>query len=114
VREPGPQARPGPPTKGPAPIVSNELHQNVTLAPVFYPGTADISRAMIVTVGPAEERTGIDFDLQIVNAANVSGVVSFAGRTPPSITLIRRDTVTTDDIVTGKATDLDGSFASGP
>jgi uncharacterized protein (DUF2141 family) len=111
AREPGPQARPGPPTKGPAPIVSNELRQNVTLAPVFYPGTADISRAMIVTVGPAEERTGIDFDLQIVSAANVSGVVSFAGRTPPSITLIRRDTVTTDDIVTGKATDLDGSFA---
>jgi hypothetical protein len=44
-------------------------------ATVWYPGTADFANSAVVTVGPGEERGGIDFPLPMVPMATVSGAV---------------------------------------
>lgn len=44
-------------------------------APVFYPGTADPSAASVVSIGPGEERAGVDFTISMVQTAHVSGTV---------------------------------------
>jgi hypothetical protein len=55
----------------------------VTYAPVFYPGTTDASAITTITVGPGEERGGIDFGLQLVPVVKVSGTVFDADGLPP-------------------------------
>lgn len=50
--------------------------RSVTYAPVFYPGTPDLSGATKITVGLGEDRAGIDFALQLVPTARVDGVVT--------------------------------------
>ena len=44
-------------------------------APVFYPGTSDPAAAGIISLGPSEERTGIDFALRWVPTARIDGTV---------------------------------------
>ncbi|MFI5177766.1 MAG: carboxypeptidase-like regulatory domain-containing protein [Vicinamibacterales bacterium] len=44
-------------------------------APVYYPGTADPAGAATITLGPSEERTGIDFPLQWVPTARIEGTI---------------------------------------
>jgi protocatechuate 3,4-dioxygenase beta subunit len=45
-------------------------------ASAFYPGTRDVSGAMSVSVGVGEERSGIDFHLQLVPIGRISGLVT--------------------------------------
>jgi hypothetical protein len=59
--------------------------QSVTLAPVLYPGTIDPSAAVPVTVGAGEERTGVDFTLDYVPTAHVSGIVHDPDGLPPKV-----------------------------
>jgi uncharacterized protein (DUF2141 family) len=54
----------------------------VGYAPVFYPGTATASQAGTVGVGTAEERTGVDFQLQFVPTAKIEGLVLLPDSTP--------------------------------
>jgi protocatechuate 3,4-dioxygenase beta subunit len=50
-------------------------------APVYYPGTTTATQAASVPVGVAEERSGIDFQLQRVAIARIDGfVISPAGQ----------------------------------
>ena len=44
-------------------------------APVYYPGTTAPAMAAAVTVGVGEEKTGVDFSLQLVPIARVDGVI---------------------------------------
>jgi hypothetical protein len=44
-------------------------------APVFYPGTTLSNTAMSVTLGPAEEKNGIDVQLQLVPLGTITGTV---------------------------------------
>jgi hypothetical protein len=44
-------------------------------APVFYPGTTLSNTATSVTIGPAEEKTGIDVQLQLVSLGTITGTV---------------------------------------
>jgi hypothetical protein len=48
---------------------------SVAYAPVFYPGTTDSTAASIVTVAAGQERDGLDFTIDYVPAARVSGTV---------------------------------------
>ena len=48
----------------------------MSYAPAYFAGTSDVSAATTVSVGAGEERTGVDFSVQIVPAARVEGVVS--------------------------------------
>jgi hypothetical protein len=49
--------------------------QSVAYAPVFYPGTPDVTAASAVTIGPGEERTGVDFTISMVPTARITGTV---------------------------------------
>ena len=55
--------------------LTNPDESNVGYAPVYYPGTTTSSSASTVALGVSEERQGLDFQLQLVNTANVSGQV---------------------------------------
>ncbi|MEP6918618.1 MAG: carboxypeptidase regulatory-like domain-containing protein, partial [Acidobacteriota bacterium] len=60
----------------------------VHLATVYYPGTTVLDKATYVTLGPAEERRGVDFDLEYVPSATVSGALFLPGGMPqPQIVL---------------------------
>lgn len=55
-------------------------------APVYYPGTTAPASAATVLVGVAEEKVGVDFQLQLVPVARVEGVVvASSGPTPRNV-----------------------------
>jgi hypothetical protein len=65
----------------------------VAYAPVYYPGTTVAATASMVTVGPAEERGGVDFALRLVRTAKVEGqVIVPAGISPQSVQLMMMPT----------------------
>ena len=55
---------------------------SLTYAPTYYPGVGALSDAVAVTVPIGEEVPGIDFSLQLVTAARVTGIV--AGTSGPA------------------------------
>ena len=63
----------------------------VAYAPVYYPGTAVATDAGVITVGPNEERAGVDFSLQLVPTAQISGrLVDADGRPQANVMLSLR------------------------
>ncbi len=57
-------------------------------APVYFPGTATVSEAQVLTLGPAEERSGVDFGLLLVPTATIKGrVVDQEGRPQSGVSL---------------------------
>lgn len=50
----------------------------VAYAPVYYPGTTTSTAAATVPLGVSEERQSLDFQLQLVQTATVSGLVTSA------------------------------------
>ena len=62
------------------------LRTKESVAPIYYPGTPEPIRAQEVALGLSEERTGIDFRLQRITLARVSGNLAFAdGRPAPNV-----------------------------
>jgi carboxypeptidase family protein len=60
-----------------------ERSQTVGYSPVYFPGTFDPAAASVVSLGAGEERTGIDFALQMVRTAKVEGsLLDPEGRIP--------------------------------
>lgn len=55
----------------------------VSYAASYYPGTSDASTASLITVGPGEERQGIDFSFQLIPTSTISGRVSGPDGQPP-------------------------------
>jgi hypothetical protein len=53
-----------------------EEEQALTYAPVYYPGTPSPSAAVTVSLAISEERSGVDFQLQLVPTARVTGTVT--------------------------------------
>ncbi len=49
---------------------------SASYAPVYFPGTTTSSSASTIALGVSEERQGIDFQLQLVTTATVSGTVT--------------------------------------
>jgi hypothetical protein len=56
--------------------------QTVSYSSMYFPGTPDVSSASILTLGPAEERDGVDFSLALVPTARLSGQVLDADGRP--------------------------------
>jgi hypothetical protein len=52
----------------------------MSYAPMFYPGTHESSAATVVTVGIAQQLTGIDIGLSRVATSRIVGVVANAAR----------------------------------
>lgn len=59
--------------------------QSMTLAPVFYPGTADSAQAIPITLKVGEERSGVDFAFSFIPTATVSGVIRGPDGLPPRL-----------------------------
>jgi hypothetical protein len=58
----------------------------VAYARTVFPGTADLAAAVVISLSRGEERTGLDFTIQNVPVARVSGVVTDAdGRPAPAV-----------------------------
>ena len=73
---------------GPATPLTDVVQRGVTLAPMFYPGTANPAQATPVTVRAGEERAGIDFTVQYVSSARISGAVQIPeGMKPETVRL---------------------------
>jgi len=54
----------------------------VNFAPVFFPGTPDVSQATTVTLKEAEERGGIDVPVRLYRTARIEGTVRTADGSP--------------------------------
>jgi hypothetical protein len=66
------------------------------MARTFYPSTADVGQAARLSVTAGEERSGIDIQLDYVPLASVSGTARVdADWTPPQVSLVRVDDLTT-------------------
>jgi len=69
------RSRPGVQTTAAA-LPAAEPRKGATLAPVFYPGTTVAAGARTITVAAGEERAAVDFQLDYVPTATVSGFAS--------------------------------------
>lgn len=59
-----------------------------TYAPTMFPGTTNASAGAVITLGRGEERLGVDFSLQFVPVARVSGIVIGPDGQPASGVLV--------------------------
>jgi len=61
--------------------------QTIALASTFYPGTAMPAQAAVLSIRSGEERSGVDFTLQLVGTARVDGTIVLpgVGTLPPGI-----------------------------
>jgi len=50
--------------------------RRVGYASVFYPGTTDVTQASPITVTVGEERSGVDFQMELVSTARIRGKVA--------------------------------------
>lgn len=79
-------ATPAPPAGQPLPPPRDYV--TVGFAPVYFPGSPSIGGASTISLGPGEERAGVDFSLQIVRTAKIEGsVVVPSGFSPQNVTL---------------------------
>jgi protocatechuate 3,4-dioxygenase beta subunit len=89
--------------------------RSATFSPIYFPGTAVASQATVVTVGKAEERTGVDIALQYVAAARVEGAVVWNRTGPaPSVMLTSAAPGATSGSQSRSASDGTFSFAGVP
>jgi uncharacterized protein (DUF2141 family) len=81
-------AVPPPAAAAPRPITDEDI-VTVGYANVYYPGTTSAASATTVTLTAGDERSGVDFSLQLVRTAQIEGVVSVpAGIQPQSVQLM--------------------------
>jgi uncharacterized protein (DUF2141 family) len=90
VRDLNRRVQPVPGTLGRAAPVGSEPRRSVVFAPAYYPGTAMAALAKFVTVAAGEQRQGIDFSVEYVPTAKVTGfVVLPGGPQQASVTMVR-------------------------
>ena len=73
--------------------------QSVSYAPMYFPGTADLAAASIVSLGSAEERSGVDITLAFVPTARVSGTVLDQDGNPIAAQVQLRPSATQSDLL---------------
>lgn len=88
--------------------------QSTGYAPTYYPGVVSSTEAGKVTVGPGQEASGIDFQIQLVPLATVSGIVA-GGQDGANVMLVGQDAggglgPLAGQTFSGRAT-ADGSFS---
>ena len=81
-------------------------------AAVYYPGTTALAQAAVTPVGPGEERSGLDFQLQRVSVARVAGfIVNSTGQPVRNIQVQLTDLGSVGGIGTNSArADAQGRF----
>jgi hypothetical protein len=86
----------------------------VAYANVYYPGTVDMAEAAIVKIGPDEDKSGVDFSLQLVPTAQISGAIVSPDGQPARVQVQlvpRRQAVQADSPVLGSFAFLAGFVA---
>jgi protocatechuate 3,4-dioxygenase beta subunit len=85
----------------------------VSYAPVFYPGVVDPAGSEVITIGPAEDRAGVDITLQVVSTAAVNGtVLGLNGRPVANVQVSLANTAASPMRgSSGSETDAEGRFA---
>ena len=59
-------------------------------APTYFPGVGDVASASIISLGRADERTGVDFSVLRVNTARITGIVfGLDGQAAPGAIVLR-------------------------
>jgi hypothetical protein len=76
ITTPGEIAWAGTPTGSPAASTQPPAGQPVGHVPIYFPGTPDVSAAQILTLAAGDERGGVDFIVDAVNFAKISGTVT--------------------------------------
>ncbi len=69
----------------------NDAPLSTGYAPVFYPSTTLAMSASTISLGPSEERAGLDVQLQLVPLGTITGLVSGDPRVVQSTTIELRD-----------------------
>ena len=64
---------------------ASDAKQPSTNAPIFFPGTTDMSAASTIRLGAGEERLGVNIPFQYLPAAKVTGTVTMATGLPPPV-----------------------------
>ena len=84
-------------------------------SPVYFPGTADAGAATTVTLAASEERDGVDFPLQWVGTAKISGTIADVEGKPAtsvSVNLVAKQPIPSIAPFSGRGTtDARGAFA---
>lgn len=91
-----------------------EENEPLGYAPTYYPGTTSAGDARTVTVGLSQEVLGIDFNVQLVRTARVSGRVVNPDGSPTSsgsVSLVPDGVRSQAAITYGARIDWDGAFA---
>ncbi len=70
------------------PRTTSARPHSIALAPTFYPGTSVPRDAAALSIAAGQERTGVDFTLQIVPTAHIDGTVALPGTTALSGALV--------------------------
>ena len=65
------------------PLTGSDEPEATGYAPTYFPGVVTAAEAGKVTVGPGQEAAGIDFQIQLVALATVSGIVAGADDVVP-------------------------------
>jgi hypothetical protein len=60
---------------GPGPAASADDQNQLMYAPTYYPGVGSIAEARAMTLGVSQELSDVDFSLQLVRTARISGHV---------------------------------------
>jgi hypothetical protein len=77
----------------------------VSYAPVFHPGSSDLSNAQVVRLGPGEERLDVDIAMDLVPTARLTVRITAADGTKP-------ETITLEIARGGPDSDLLGQLAT--
>ena len=96
-----PSSRQNAPTTDAIAPASGDEPRAVGFATVFYPGTPVASQSLVIPLGKAEERTGVDFQLQYVPMSTIHGsVVAPPNMMPLQLTV---HLIATDDVILSDA-----------
>jgi hypothetical protein len=97
--------------------------QSVAYTPVYYPGTADPAGATAITLTAGQERSGVDFSIQLVATARIDGAVVDQNGQPPQsaqINLVSKADATAligdpffmlDSMMSARSAVADGKFS---
>jgi hypothetical protein len=98
--------------------------QAVAYAPVYYAGATDPASASLVTLTAGQERSGVDFNVQFVATARISGTVVDQNGQPPlsaqmnvisradsSNTMLSMSAMMLDSMLMMRPTVVDGAFS---
>lgn len=106
-------ARPGMPTSRPGSAPAAEGAVALAFAPTYFPGTTLEARATVLELGPGEVRNGVDFDIDYVRTALVSGYVTVPPGMRVELSLTKADPASPHQTSARSSPSSDGRFAFG-